>query len=310
MLSGRAVAALLLLAPLAACQGASPTDGSTSRRCSVERAAELPVRVERGFLLVSGAIDQNPVFLLVDTGSERSMVTPDAVSRWRLDEDLRRRTTLHGIGGQVTTSNAHVPDFAVGRMELLDQSMAVGQLPSVGSLDPPVAGLLGADFLSDFDLDLDVPHRKITLYRVLDCNDDFTPWPQVAAVVPMRRLAKSLLAIDVQVDAQPVSALIDTGARASVITAQTAQRVGIGSDALAVDPSMSNVGVDSNTVAGHLHRFSELQIGRQTFHDVRLGVAPLNLRDTEMLLGTDYLRGHHVWLSYATHRLFLAPAGT
>jgi hypothetical protein len=27
-----------------------------------------------------------------------------------------------------------------------------------------------------------------------------------------------------------------------------------------------------------------------------------------MLLGADYLRTRHVWLSYSTQRLFLAPA--
>ncbi len=300
---------LILVASLAAC-AQMPDHPARSNTCLIEPAAELPVRLDRGFLLVPGAIDRTPVALMVDTGAEGSVISPEAAMRFRLDRDGRRHTTLIGTGGQIMAPNVRLTSFAIGHMQLLSQSIAVGPLLRIVGIDPPVADLVGADLLSSFDVELDLPHRKMTLYRTQACTSDFAPWNHAGSVIPMRRSYKSLLSIDVQVDGQPISALIDSGARLSVMTTQAAQRLGIGPEILARDPPASGHGVDQNEVAGHVHRFNEIRIGGQDFRNQAIHVAPVKLRDVDMLLGADYLRTRHVWLSYATHRMFSAPPGS
>jgi hypothetical protein len=61
-------------------------------------------------------------------------------------------------------------------------------------------------------------------------------------------------------------------------------------------------------MAGRLHRFAAVRIGSEVLRDQEIEVAPLALPGADMLLGADYLRTRHVWLSYSTQRLFLAPA--
>jgi predicted aspartyl protease len=300
--------ALLPLLLAAACQ--SPTDlPQTARHCSVQRAGVLPVQLDRGFLLVPGALNHNKVLLLVDTGAEASMVTPQAEMEFRLDRDGRRHTTLHGIGGQITMVNARVTSFGVGDVEMMDVSIAVGPLPALPATDPPIGGLVGADYLSDYDVDLDVPHHTITLYNVQGCGEDFSPWQHAVSVVPIRRQYKDLLTLDVTVDGQTMNALLDSGARGTTISAAAAQHLGLDSAALAHDRATSELGVDRNTLASHLHQFDELRVGREVFHGPHLQVAPLLLPGAEMLLGADYLRTRHVWVSYATRRMFVAPPG-
>jgi len=300
--------ALLPLLLAVACQ--SPTDPPTSaQHCSVQRAGVLPVRLDRGFLLVPGALNHNRVLLLVDTGAEASMVTPQAEMEFGLDRDARRHTTLHGIGGQITMVNARVASFGVGDVEMMDLSVAVGPLPALPATDPPIGGLVGADYLSDYDVDLDVPRHTITLYNVLGCGDGFSPWQHAVSVMPIRRQYKDLLTLDVTVDGQTMDALLDSGARGTTISVAAAQRLGLDSATLAHDRATSEWGVDRNTLASHLHQFGELRVGREVFHGPHLEVAPLLLPGAEMLLGADYLRTRHVWVSYATRRMFVAPPG-
>lgn len=300
--------AFLALLLAAACQ--SPADPpAAEQHCSVQRAGVLPVRLDRGFLLVPGALNHNGVLLLVDTGAEASIVTPQAEMEFGLDRDGRRHTTLHGIGGQITMVNPRVTSFTVGDIELMDVGMAVGPLPAIPATDPPIGGLVGADYLSDYDVGLDMPRHTITLYNVQGCGDDFAPWQHAVSVVPIRRQYKDLLTLDVTVDGQTMNALLDSRARGTTISAAAAQRLGLDGVALAHDRATSERGVDRNTLASHLHQFGELRVGHEVFHGPHLEVAPLLLPGAEMLLGADYLRTRHVWLSYAMRRMFVAPPG-
>ena len=47
-----------------------------------------------------------------------------------------------------------------------DSSVTVGPLPMNEVAGRPLAGLLGRDFLSPFDLDIDLPAHRMTLFDV------------------------------------------------------------------------------------------------------------------------------------------------
>jgi predicted aspartyl protease len=221
-LSHAAVFVALLL--LAACQDPL-APSNVAHRCTVERTEVLPVTLVRGFLLVPGALNGNRVMLIVDTGSEATMVTPQAAMAFGLDRDHFNHTTIHGIGGQITTANARVTSFAIGKQEMLDRGVAVGPLPNIPATEPPIAGLLGADYLSDYDLDLDAPRHMLTLYSMDGCGDNFAPpWHQARSIVPIRREHKDLLTLDVLVDGERVNAMFDSGARVTTISAAAAGR--------------------------------------------------------------------------------------
>ena len=61
--------------------------------------------------------------------------------------------------------HARLQSFGLGGMEMLDQSYAVESLPERGEIGAELSGLIGADWLSDYDVDLDAAHRRMTLYR-------------------------------------------------------------------------------------------------------------------------------------------------
>ena len=110
--------------------------------------AELAVTVVGGFLLVPGTIDGNPVSFIVHTAAAQSLVDSGLAARLQLDRSGRQMARVQGLGGNVTAPIVRVPSFGVGRIEMLDRIMVAVPLPMEPSLDPPIGGVLGRDFLT------------------------------------------------------------------------------------------------------------------------------------------------------------------
>lgn len=304
----RAIAVLTLAAAFAGCQtaGTAPAEPAATREsCKIDRAADLPAHFVNGHIVIPAAINEIPVRLVVDTGATGSMLTPEAVARLHLPMDPYRTTTVHGTGGTVVNHNTSIRSLRVGGEDWLGSSMATGHLPGRYPDDPPVVGLLGADRLAQFDIELDMPHHRMTLWRIDSCFGDFVPWHAPHYVLPLARYQPNRMVTDVRVDGQPVTALVDWGARTTAITSATAASLGVTTQMLARDRSGDSHGVDQTDIPFYVHRFPELAIGPVRFRNVALDVAPLRVKDVGMLLGADYVSNRHVWLSYSTEQLFV-----
>lgn len=300
----RAVRIGWLLLCLAGC---APPDPPQSTVCSVEKVADLPTRLVRGAVLVPAAVNQIPVQMQVDTGASTTSVTPDVATLLRLPPDAMRRTTVFGVGGQMISYNTQVLTFEVGRQLWAEQSFVTAPLARTFHEEPPVAGLLGANYLSDFDVELDLPEQRMTLWQVHGCAGDFAFQGVPHWRLPLRRYQRARMVATVQIDGQTLSALIDWGANATVLNQAAAARIGVTPQMLEADPGGHSNGADRNEIEFHLHRFAEIRIGNGVFHQARIQVAPIHIGDADMLLGIDYASVRRLWLSYATGQLFVVP---
>jgi predicted aspartyl protease len=294
-------AAALVVAGLAGC--AAP--GATTQACRAERATELPARLVHGQLIVPVHLDGKPLDFLLDTGSEGSMITPEAANRLGLARNPRRTTTIHGTGGSLISANADVRRFEVGAMAVSDQSLAVGPVPSGDSSS--VAGLLGTDWLGDFDVDLDVPHRRVALWRVQGCGAGFDPLRGRHFTLPLIRTTRGRVLVPVVIDGLGLFAYLDSGAVATIVTATAAARLGVTDAALARDPGGVGLGVDMRRLGFRWHRFAEIVIGPERFRNITLPVSAVQVQVAGALLGADYLAHHRVWISPAGRRVFIEP---
>jgi predicted aspartyl protease len=301
----RYLAALLLASATASCAAGGGTTAPQSQACTIERTAELPVRFAQRQIFVPASINHTPVQLLVDTGASTSMLTPEAAVTLHLPSDPHRSTTVHGTGGNILTRNVLVESFEIGNEDRLAGSVTTGRLGRSYNEDPLVAGLLGADYLAYTDVELDLPHGRMTLWRVQHCAGDFLTWQVPHYTIPLMRYQPNRMVLHVQIDQHPVTALVDWGARSTVITTATAATLGVTAAMLALDPSGTSRGVDQNELPIHAHRFAELLIGPAVFRNVAIQVGDLNVVDVGMLLGADYFQTRHVWLSYATEQMFV-----
>jgi predicted aspartyl protease len=286
---------------------------SAHAACEVRERSEVPFTLTGGHLLVPLTVNGAGASFVLDTGAERSMVTPDAVQRLNLTLDQWVGTTMHGVGGVVEHQNADPRSLALGSVALQrhtithDTSLTVGPLPQTGA-GAPIDGLLGRDFLSVFDLQLDMVTHRLTLFEVAGCSGRFLPWTSPYASVPAETPMTHALVLPITLDSHRLTALLDTGASASLITLPGMIRLGLTQGALAGDHAASTRGVGPQTPEMWRHRFDSLQIGGVTRRDPVLWVGQVRMVPiVDALLGADWLAmQRRVWISFATSQVFFA----
>jgi hypothetical protein len=279
--------------------------------CQVQQRAVVPLDIAGNTPLAPVTVNGIAGSFILDTGAAFTVVTPDAVARFNLTLDEWTATTMRGVGGMERTRNAVPRSIELGGVALHRRSLAKDATLRVATLSRTVVvgrridGLLGRDFLSSFDLDLDLPHHQLTLYDVQDCNGRFLPWPGDYLSVPVQNPTESALLVPIELDGVALHALLDSGAGLTVVAAPGMARLGLGMERLQGDPSRIVNGMGPHPVTMWLHQFGTLRLGDQTFAAPRFLVAPIELRPiSDLLLGADWLLGRRVWISYATKQLF------
>jgi predicted aspartyl protease len=282
-----------------------------SAACEVQQRTVVKLQIVGSVVLVPVEVNGISGSFVLDTGAAQTAVTPDAVGHFGLALDEWTATTMRGVGGVERRRNADPRSVELGGVALhrrsvtRDATLRVVSLPRTMAGDRQIDGLLGRDFLSLFDLDLDFPHRRLTLYDVQGCAGNFLPWSEPYLSVAVKNPAESALVVPLTVDGVPLRALLDTGASRSLVAAPGMARLHLGIDRLQGDPSRIVSGAGPHTVTMWQHRFHNLQIGSESFANPVFLVAPVPLQPiSDMLLGADWVLGRRVWISYATRQLF------
>jgi Aspartyl protease len=285
-----------------------------SAACLVRQLAVAPLRVHNNVPLLTVMVNDRPATMVLDTGAGRSVVSREAVRRLDLAEDEWVTTTMRGVGGVVQYRNAKPRSLSLAGQKLerrtltRDTSLAVAPLRMTEADGKPVDGLLGRDYLSGFDLDLNIPRRTVTLFRVEDCTGAFLPWITPYAVLPADSPTEAALVLRIELDGVPLRALFDSGASRTVLgrpgVAKLAARSALPPPAAATT-SLSGVG--PRRPSASLHQFRSLLVGpTETVAPELLSAAIDTVPIVDMILGADWLAYRHVWISYATRQLFLA----
>ncbi len=307
-MNGTAIMRLLSLVFLALLPG---WQAAAHAACEVRERAAVPFSLTSGHLLVPLTVNGATGSFVLDTGAERSLVTPDAVRRLDLALDPWVGTTMRGVGGVVEHQNADPRSLTLGGVALRrhtithDTSLTVGALPEMG-VGGQVDGLLGRDFLSVFDLELDISAHRLTLHDVQGCGGRFLSWTLPYASVPAETPMTHALILPIILDGHRLTALFDTGASASMIVLPGMIRLGLTPALLAADPGAAVRGLGRQAVEMHRHRFASLQIGGVAQRDPVLWVAPVRVAPiVDALLGADWLAlQQRVWISFATSQVF------
>jgi predicted aspartyl protease len=296
----RLLESCLLLASLLLAGCAESPEGA----CKLVWRADLPIEPRDNLIFVGVMFDDHPATMVMDTGAERTTLTETAVTRLHLRRDLRHQSNTVGIGGPSTSYEALLDEFAVGVFRLPVERVSVGNfpLPEIGGVQPD--GLLGADILLAFDLDIDLPARRLTIYRARPCADSRPPWTTPYFTVEGVAMRRDRLVVPLAVNGADGRAVLDSGAQRTVIGLDFAARGGVTQAMLDADPSSLMRGASREQASFHLHRFETLRIGTQTAHEVRLPVARLPGGGEDALIGGDFLHGRRIWLSAASHQVF------
>ena len=266
-----------------------------AQTCPRQLIAELPLRLVENYPIITATIAGQPASFILDTGAQGMLITPEAAQALQLP--LRGLTRIFGTGGSEPARLVLVPALRLGGAPMPDQRAPVSPLPVQLTTDPPLAGLLGASLLSHFDLELDVPRLRVTLWAPSDCTP---PFPGETIPLEISREGEAFMPI--RLNNEPLLALLDTGSRATLLTQTTARRLGLGSTISANTAR----GVDGQRMPLE-HVQARLAIGTRRPETTPVSIADLQLPRGDLLLGLDVLSRHRLFLAYARNEITFAP---
>jgi predicted aspartyl protease len=290
---------LLLLISLAGCAGTPTID------CRLTMIAQIPLRVQDRLLVVPAGINGTWVHLVVDSGAERTTISAAAVARLRLPHDPRYKVQSVGIGGTTTSTDVTIDRLVLGGVHFPIERVAAGAFDLHNASGLNADGLLGADILLAYDMDIDVPDGVLTLYRSPLCPKMQPPWQEPWIEITGVRTRRDRLLVPFELDGAEGMALLDTGAQGNVLGVAMARRMGLSEQVLASDPPVRNAGTGGVTMSRR-HAFNRLQVGPVVEASPEMAVLPSDFGIGDALLGEQFLRGRRVWLSFRNRQIFVS----
>jgi hypothetical protein len=291
---------LLALVLLTRCEGTPVAD------CDLTKIAQTPLEAQDRLLVVPVGINGQWVRLVVDTGAERTTISDAAANRLGLPHDPKHTTLSMGIGGATTTTDVTVDRLVMGGVRFPADHIAIGTFKLQTERGLNADGLLGADILLAFDMDIDVPGRTLTLYRSRICPNIRPPWQEPLVEIPGVRARKDRLLLPFELDNVAGMAIFDTGAQRNVVGQDMARRMGLTEQTMVGDPSVRQRGVGPAVTVAHVHRFQLLRIGPVAETAPVITVLPSDFGVGDALIGEEFLQGRRVWLSFRNRQVFVS----
>ena len=166
--------------------------------------------------------------------------------------------------------------------------------------------LIGTDVLRDYDVEFDLPARRVRLWRAPGCGAADLPWTGPRIEVPIQLTSRGALRLDAAIDGKPFVAVLDSGSAITTMSPDAGRRLGVGQAELADDPDVGVGGIAGAPVTVHLHRFDTLRVGKERISKPLLGVADAPLAISgDMLLGLAFFNGQRTWIAYRSERMFI-----
>ena len=280
---------------------------SQAQDCSIEKYWTLPITFNKHLPTVPIKINGHEVNIGVDTGAQTTIITPEMFNKLEL-EKVGHGTKVTGVHETNNVDYALLSTLEFAGVTYKQRAVpvvAIQEQTSRNQSPDPILGLLGVDFLSNYDVEMDMGNHTMTLYKVRGCHTINPPWQGDYKSFNGTYGKFSRMAIQVTLDGTLLNALFDTGASNLTLEHSSALRMGITDEMLANDRKASSVGVGGHAHQVPIHRFNSLVIGASTIENPNIEITDSPIPDADMLIGEDYMKGHRFWISYQTHTLFM-----
>ena len=158
----------------------------TWARCTVSTAATLPLVRAAGHVTTLARIEGTAVPLLVDTGSSVTALDGATAARLGLRRDPRHRSAVIGIGGTARPRAMLIARrLDLGGIGFADLRLTVGDFNTGWPANARIAGILGTDILSRYDVEIDGPGGRLLLHEVAGCGGRFLDWTEPYDALPL-----------------------------------------------------------------------------------------------------------------------------
>lgn len=279
--------------------------------CHLAKYGTLPVAMIGDLATTLVKIDGKDTRFVLDTGGSINLMSRANAS------SLGLRTSpapvgfrISGVGGEANAGLARVKEFGILGATLRNITFIVGGT-DVGY------GLLGANLLDVADLEVDLSHGKMTLFKPDHCDrTSLAYWVkdggyEVADTRPSRNPFDRRTYLDVTINGTKVLAVLDSGAPATLITRNAAERAGIDFNGPGVREGGGSIGIGARSVKTWIAHIDSFSVGSETIQHSQMEVIDGTMGDykSDMLLGVDFLLAHHMFIANSQKKIYFTYNG-
>ena len=282
------------------------------------------VDTQYGQIGINMKIGDRSELMLIDTGAWFSFLTFAEADDMKLPtRSMGDQFVSYDTGGKRTSMVATAPSLEIGPLQVNAVDFVVA--PRGRSFGKGVAGLIGANVLKHFDIELDFAKKKVNFFDSDHCPGQVVYWTQSGSANIPFKFDGSAIALPVQLDGHELWAQLDSGAFASTLTRSIALQVfGLSADSPNVvhreySDEDGNKGTDASYVFDALF-FGGVSIAHPHLHLIedKLGAAvradfsrsenvPLPHLPA-VILGVVELRHLHLYIAYKEKVLYVTAA--
>ncbi len=294
--------------------------------CKMVKIADLPVRVVKNKLIADGAINGQKTGIVLDTGAMMTLILRPATDRLGLQRQEARGYRIFGIGGETKAESVLIDDFRIGQASRKGWRMLVA---GEHAIVEDAAVILGEDFFDQVDVEFDLAHNAVRLFQPKNCEGvSLAYWtteePREVAIDAVYEYQPRIF-LTVQINGQPIKAMLDSGAGGSVLTRADAARSGVTPETAGVVAVQSGTGLGPKKVDMWSGPFDSVVIGNETINHAHIYFGDLYKEGTytsigsrlsksvekeqPMLLGADFLRAHRVLVSHSQRKMYFSYLG-
>ncbi|WP_243050475.1 aspartyl protease family protein [Dyella sp. RRB7] len=278
--------------------------------CHLKDYGTLPVEMIGSQATTMVKINGNDTRFIIDTGAFfNTMSSANASSLGLKLEPAPFGFRISGVGGVANVQQAHVKAFGILGATLDNVDFIVGGTDTG-------AGLLGANLLDLVDLEIDLAHGKMTLFKADHCDKtSLAYWVKddkynVADIEPSGNRFDRRTFFNVTINGKKVRAVLDSGASATVLSRDAAERAGIDLNAPDVKAGSSSIGIGAKPVKTWTVNIDSFSVGTETIQHSQMQVIDGRIGDnTDMLLGVDFLLAHRMFIANSKKKAYFTYNG-
>jgi tetratricopeptide (TPR) repeat protein len=283
-----------------------------SRALCKREAMDLPVIISGTRPSVAAKINGREVRFIVDSGAFFSMITAPVAEEFKLPTRMVFGLRVGGIGGVTVPTLATVKEFTLKNVVTPNAEFLVGG-SSAGS---GVAGVLGQNLLSRWDVEYNLAQGMIRLMKDDDCRKAMLAyWVQPSDTYSVIDISKGTQTDPhttgaAYVNGAKIRLVFDTGAAMSLLSRRAAERAGIKLDAPDVVDAGLVSGVGTGMVRSYIAPVDSFKFdnGEEIKH-TRLRIADEDFDFTDMLLGADFFLSHRIFVANSQNKLYFTYNG-
>ena len=278
--------------------------------CQLLKYGTLPVEMINGQPTTMVKINGADTRFVLDTGAYFNFMSRANALALRLRlQAAPMGYRMTGVGGSADAQLVDVKEFGILDTTLRNIEFLVGGT-DMGS------GLLGADLLDAADLDVDLAHGKLTLFKADHCKKAVLAyWTKgsynVAEIEPSHDPSDRRTFLNVTINGRRLRALLDSGAYITVLSRRAAGIIGVSLDGPDIKAGTTAAGVGGKLVKTWTVPIDSFSVGTETIQHSQMQVIDGKLGDdeTEMVLGVDFLLAHHLFIANSQRKVYFTYNG-